>query len=32
MTRPTRSLRSAVWPLSPRTVWLWYLLAGSFFT
>ena len=27
MTRLTQSLRSALWPLSPRTVWLWYLLA-----
>ena len=30
--RLTQLLRSALWPLSPRTVWLWYLLAGSFFT
>ncbi len=32
MTRLTQSIRGALWPLSPRTVWLWYLLAGSFFT
>ena len=32
MTRVTQSLRSALWPLSPRTVWLWYLLAGSLLT
>ena len=32
MSRLTQSARAALWPLSPRTVWLWYLLAGSFFT
>jgi diguanylate cyclase (GGDEF)-like protein/PAS domain S-box-containing protein len=32
MSRLIQSARAALWPLSPRTVWLWYLLAGSFFT
>jgi diguanylate cyclase (GGDEF)-like protein/PAS domain S-box-containing protein len=32
VSRFVRSTCAALWPLSPRTVWLWYLLAGSFFT
>jgi diguanylate cyclase (GGDEF)-like protein/PAS domain S-box-containing protein len=32
VSRLTLSARAALWPLSRRTVWLWYLLAGSFFT
>jgi diguanylate cyclase (GGDEF)-like protein/PAS domain S-box-containing protein len=32
VSRLTQAARAALWPLSPRTVWLWYLLAGSFFT
>jgi diguanylate cyclase (GGDEF)-like protein/PAS domain S-box-containing protein len=32
MSRFVRSTCAAMWPLSARTVWLWYLLAGSFFT
>jgi diguanylate cyclase (GGDEF)-like protein/PAS domain S-box-containing protein len=30
--RPLTALRAAVWPLSPRTAWLWYLIGGSFLT
>ena len=30
--RPVTALRDALWPLSAKTVWLWYLLAGSFVT
>ena len=29
---PDPSVRGALWPLSARTVWLWYLLAGSLLT
>ena len=32
MSRPLTAVRSALWPLSARTVWLWYLLAGSLLT
>src|SRR5450432_3392607 len=30
--RPVTALRDALWPLSAKTVWLWYLLGGSFVT
>jgi diguanylate cyclase (GGDEF)-like protein/PAS domain S-box-containing protein len=32
VSRPLTALRSSLWPLSRRTVWLWYLLAGALFT
>jgi diguanylate cyclase (GGDEF)-like protein/PAS domain S-box-containing protein len=30
--RPVTALRDALWPMSVKTVWLWYLLGGSFVT
>ena len=32
MTPFPRRVKSAVWPLSPQTVWLWYLLGGAALT
>ncbi len=32
MSRPLAVVRGALWPLSARTVWLWYLIAGSLLT
>jgi diguanylate cyclase (GGDEF)-like protein/PAS domain S-box-containing protein len=32
MTPLYQRIRGALWPLSPQTAWLWYLVGGSFFT
>jgi len=32
MTPLYQRIKGALWPLSPQTAWLWYLVCGSFFT